>query len=175
VAEEDIVTTEAESGIVLPATDLSVLLDLGRLLEPHAEAALAPGPDGEQAQLPEEIYQVLVRVFEALRKGKAITILPRAQPLTTQETADVLGVSRPALVKLINQGKILYDQSGRHRRVVFSGFRRYVEQAREARPAAPDLIAEDDDSDVDLYGVRPENYAAALKKARKDDPGPDVS
>ena len=66
--------------------------------------------------LPEEVYRVLVEVVEAMREGKAITLVPRTQRLTTQEAADFLGISRPTLVKFLEDGKIPYDQPGRHRR-----------------------------------------------------------
>jgi excisionase family DNA binding protein len=51
-----------------------------------------------------------------MREGKAITLVPRTQRLTTQEAADFLGISRPTLVKLLEDGKIPFDQPGRHRR-----------------------------------------------------------
>jgi hypothetical protein len=41
------------------------------------------GPDGEQVPLPEEVYRVMVEVVEAMREGKAITLIPRTQRLTT--------------------------------------------------------------------------------------------
>lgn len=47
-----------------------------------------------------------------------ITVAPQPQRLTTQEAADFLGISRPTLVKLLDQDKIPYDQPGRHRRRV---------------------------------------------------------
>jgi excisionase family DNA binding protein len=159
------VASEAESEVVIDPSELTALLGLGRFLRLFAEP-LPLGPGREQAPIPEDIYRALTRVVEALREGKVITVLPQAQRLTTQETADFLGVSRATLVRILSEGKILYDQSGRHRRVLFSDFRRYVEQRREERTAAePDLLAEDDRDD-DLYGVRPENYGAALRKAR---------
>jgi prepilin-type processing-associated H-X9-DG protein len=68
--------------------DLTALLDLGRFLEHHAEPALLLGPDGEQVLLPEEVYRVVVEAVEAMREGKAITLVPRTQRLTTQEAAD---------------------------------------------------------------------------------------
>lgn len=45
-----------------------------------------------------------------------ITVVPQTQRLTTQEAADFLGISRPTLVKLLDQEKIPYQQPGRHRR-----------------------------------------------------------
>ncbi len=173
-SEEDVVTTTTEAGTVFPPENLGALLDLARFLEQHTEPTLLLGPDGEQAPLPEEIYRVLVKVVEALREGKAITVVPQTQRLTTQEAADFLGVSRPTLVKLLEEGKIPYDQPGRHRRILFSELLRYVEQRRQERRAALDKMTEDA-SEAGLYSGRREDYAAALKKARKRAAGPGAS
>jgi excisionase family DNA binding protein len=159
-------TSAAEAGVVFPPEDLSALLDLGRFLELHTEPGLLLGPDGEQAPLPEEVYRILVQVVEALREGKVITIVPRTQRLTTQEAADFLSISRPTLVKLLEQGKIPYDQPGRHRRILFSDLQAYLERRGEERRAALDRMTEEA-SEAGLYDGRPEDYAAALKKARK--------
>jgi excisionase family DNA binding protein len=159
-------TTTAESGVVFPPENLGALLNVARFLEQHTEPALLLGPDGEQAPLPEEVYRVLVRVVEALREGKVITVVPRTRRLTTQEAADFLGVSRPTLVKLLDRGKIPYEQPGRHRRILFSDLLRYVEQRREERTAALDRMTEEA-SAAGIYSGRAEDYAAALKKARQ--------
>src|SRR5580698_162402 len=142
-------TQLADAGVVFPPKDLSALLDLGRFLEMHTEPGLMLGPDGEQVPLPEEIYRVLVKVVEGLREGKVITVVPRTQRLTTQEAADFLGISRPTLVKLLEQGYIPYQQ-----------------RRREERRAALDEMTQDA-SDAGLYATSPEDYAAALKRARK--------
>jgi excisionase family DNA binding protein len=165
VAEEDAMTT-AQAGVVFPPRDLTALLDLGRFLEHHTEPGLLLGPDGEQVPLPEEVYQVLVEVVEAMREGKVITLVPHTQRLTTQEAADFLGISRPTLVKLLEAGKIPYEQPGRHRRIMFTDLLAYQERQRENRRAALDQMTEDA-SEAGLYGGTPEDYAAALKRARR--------
>jgi len=129
-------------------------------------AWLLLGPDGEQVPLPEEVYQVLVDVVEAMREGKVITVVPRTQRLTTQEAADFLGVSRPTLVKLLEDGKIPFDQPGRHRRIMFTNLLAYTGRQHADRRAALDQMTEDA-SEAGLYGGTPEDYAAALKKARR--------
>jgi excisionase family DNA binding protein len=158
--------TTAQAGVVFPPRDLNALLDLGRFLEHHTEPGLLLGPDGEQVPLPAEVYQVLVEVVEAMREGKAITLVPRTQRLTTQEGADFLGVSRPTLVKLLEAGKIPYEQPGRHRRILFTDLLAYQERQRENRRAALDQMTEDAD-EAGLYSGTPEDYAAALKRARR--------
>jgi excisionase family DNA binding protein len=158
--------TTAQAGVVFPPRDLAALLDLGRFLEHHTEPGLLLGPDGEQVPLPEEVYQVLVEVVEAMREGKVITLVPHTQRLTTQEAADFLGVSRPTLVKLLEAGRIPYEQPGRHRRVLFIDLLAYQERQRENRRAALDQMTEDAD-EAGLYSGTPEDYAAALKRARR--------
>lgn len=157
-------TTEA--GVVFPPQNPSALLDLGRFLELHSGPALLLGPDGEQVPLPEEVHKVLVKVVEDMREGKVITLVPRTQRLTTQEAADYLGISRPTLVKLLEQGKIPFEKPGRHRRILFADVLAYLQRQREGRRAALDRMTEDA-SEAGLYRGQPEDYAAALKKARK--------
>ncbi len=158
--------TTAQAGVVFPPRDLTALLDLGRFLEHHTEPGLLLGPDGEQVPLPEEVYRVLVEVVQAMREGKVITLVPRTQRLTTQEAADFLGVSRPTLVKLLEEGKIPYEQPGRHRRIMFTDLLAYQERLREERRAALDRMTEEA-SEAGLYDGTPEDYAAALKRARR--------
>jgi excisionase family DNA binding protein len=157
--------TTAPAGVVFPPRDLTALLDLGRFLEQHTDPGLLLGPDGEQVPLPAEVYQVVVEVVAAMREGKVITLVPRTQRLTTQEAADFLGVSRPTLVKLLEEGKIPYDQPGRHRRLLFTDLLTYQARQREDRRAALDRMTEDA-SEAGLYGGTLDDYTAALKRAR---------
>lgn len=73
--------------------------------------------EGSDGQLDERLAQVTADMRAALEKGHAVTIVTHEATLTTQEAADVLGVSRPTLVRLLEQGRIPYDQPGRHRRL----------------------------------------------------------
>jgi excisionase family DNA binding protein len=97
---------------------------------------------------------------------KVVTVVPQTQRLTTQEAADFLGISRPTLVKLLEEGKIPYDQPGRHRRVLSSDLLAYLDRQRQHRRAALDRMTEDA-SGAGLYEAKAEDYAQALKQARK--------
>ena len=138
---------------------LTSTLDLGRFLEHHSGPALLLGPDGEQVPLPEKVYRVLVEVVEAMREGKVITLVPHTQRLTTQEAADFLGISRPTLVKLLEDGKIPYDQPGRHRPLLFTDLLAYQQRQHAHRRAALDQMTEDA-SEAGIYGGTPEIGAA---------------
>ena len=75
------------------------------------------GPDGEEYVLPAEVFEVLREVVSAMAEGKAVTITPVHQQLTTQEVADFLRIRRPALIELLDAGEIPYEHVRRHRRV----------------------------------------------------------
>lgn len=75
------------------------------------------GTDGLAHPLPAELAEVLRFAAEAFADGCALTLTRHEQLLTTQETADLLGVSRPTVVRLLDHGAIPYDQPGSHRRL----------------------------------------------------------
>lgn len=160
------VATKTDDGVVFPPEDVEALLDLARFIEHHDEPGLLLGPDGEQVPLPAEVYRVLVEVVEAMREGKAITVLPQMQRLTTQEAADFLGISRPTFVKLLEGGEIPFEQPGRHRRILLSDLLAFQQRRQIERRAALNRMTEDA-SEAGISEGSPEQYAAALKAARK--------
>src|SRR5260370_6160565 len=166
IVEEDNVEAVSEPDIVCPPENLSVLLDLVSFLKHHSEPGFLLGSDGERARLPEEVYRVLMRVVAAMHDGTAINVIPQARRLTTQEAADILGVSRRTLVKLLEQGKIPYEQPGRHRRILLSDLLNYRQQRRAERRATLDRLTEDA-SEAGLYEDSHDDYVAAVKAARK--------
>ncbi len=78
------------------------------------------GTDGVAHPLPDELAEVLRFAAEAFADGCALTLTRHEQLLTTQEAADLLGVSRPTVVRLLDHGAIPYDQPGSHRRLRLS-------------------------------------------------------
>ena len=89
------------------------------------------------------------RFLELLRyigSGDAVTLLPSQQMLTTQQAADLLNVSRPYLIKLIEKGDIPYSMVGRHRRLKAEDVFAYKSTRGKARAEAlGELIAESAD------------------------------
>jgi excisionase family DNA binding protein len=65
--------------------------------------------------------------------GQGVTVIPRNALLTTQEAADLLGISRPTLVRLLEAGKMPYEQHGRHRRIMLADLLTYQEAVRHER------------------------------------------
>lgn len=129
-------TVGRDEGVVFPPDDLDQLLDVARFLQGHIEPALLLGPDGEQVPLPVEVYRVLRQVVEVMRQGKATLVAPQGLLLTTQEAADFLGVSRPTLVKLLEEGAIAFERPNRHRRVRLQDLIDFQHRRRVERRAA---------------------------------------
>lgn len=85
---------------------------------PEPRYFLAGPGEGEQVELPETVYHVLLQVLQAMQAGKAVTVAPQNQILTTQQAADLLGVSRPTVVKLIAEGELPAEVPGTKRRIL---------------------------------------------------------
>ena len=135
------VTATADERTVFPADAPARFDDLTRLLgaaEPGTTYLLGPG--GQQVVLPAEVFDVLRDVAEDLSRGLAVTVAPRQTVLTTSQAADVLGVSRPTLVRLLERGEIPFEQPGRHRRVRLVDVLAHRDRARRRRAAALDEL-----------------------------------
>lgn len=108
------------------------------------QAAAAPAgshaalvtPDGTILRLPDAVFDVLLQVFAAMRAGRAVNVAPLRQQLTTQEAADLLGISRPTLIKLLEAGEIPYETPSRHRRILLADLLAYKERRRSEQDAA---------------------------------------
>lgn len=82
-------------------------------------------------ELPKGAMALLVDILREMAEGHAVQIVPVQAELTTQEAANMLNVSRPHMVKLLEQGKLPFHKTGRHRRVLFAdliAFKRQREQ-----------------------------------------------
>jgi excisionase family DNA binding protein len=129
---------------VLPPRDPAALDALQPAAGGNPQPALI-GPDGVATHLPPEVYKALSGVVQALRRGNAVTIAVHGTELTTQQAADMLGVSRPTLVKLLDSGQIPFTQPGRHRRVQVAdvmAYRRHRSETRSEGLAAMVEISE---------------------------------
>lgn len=91
------------------------------------------GPYGEEIELPPSLFHVLRQIVHYLLGGRAVTVVPLNKELTTQEAADILNVSRPYLVKLLEQGVIPFIKVGTHRRIRFSDLMEYKQHRDEER------------------------------------------
>jgi excisionase family DNA binding protein len=70
--------------------------------------------------VPEPAVRLLVELLRELGKGNAVMVVPFQTELTTQQAADILNVSRPYLVKLLEEGRIPYRTVGPRRRIRYA-------------------------------------------------------
>ena len=91
------------------------------------------GPDGKSLKLPNSVYTLLRQLVSELAEGNAVTIVPVRHELTTQQAADILNVSRPFLIKLLEAGEIPFRKVGTHRRILFEDLMAYKRQRSEER------------------------------------------
>lgn len=124
-------STVDESGtpIAAPKAEAAAVVRLRDFMaaEPAAERhhASLRSPDGHQLEIPTSIYKVLVAAVAAMAQGNAVSIVPVHHELTTQQAAEILGVSRPHLVKLVDADEIPHHKTGSHRRIYFEDLMRY--------------------------------------------------
>ncbi|QDZ41023.1 helix-turn-helix domain-containing protein [Euhalothece natronophila Z-M001] len=91
-------------------------------------------------ELPASALHLLTEMLSQMAQGNAVTVVPIPAELTTQEAANLLNVSRPHLVKLLEAGEIPFHKVGTHRRVRFEDLMRYKENINQKRMEALDEL-----------------------------------
>lgn len=151
---------------VLPPRDAEALGAVEQLLQSDQEPLRLVNAQGRGVALPQELRTVLTTVVSSMHRGQAVTLAPLAMRLTTQQAADVLGVSRPTLIKLLEDGRIPYETPNRHRRIRLADLLEYQAGRRAERRATLGAMARDA-QELNVYEATPEDYEAVLADARQ--------
>ena len=116
--------------------------DIEALYEKFARSqAKLVGPDGRSQRLPGSVYAFLVQLIADLQAGKSVSIIQSEATLTTVEAANMLGVSRQFVVKLLDSDQIPHHMVGTHRRIYMRDLLKYkAERDGRRRKALDDLV-----------------------------------
>lgn len=99
--------------------------------------------DGKDCEIPVAALRMLKDLLVQLSLGNSVTLIPIHAELTTQEAADLLSVSRPYMVKLLETGRIPHRVVGTHRRVLLKDLMDYKRRSDQARLKALEELAAD--------------------------------
>ena len=127
--------------VALPESEEAQIRELHRMLQLGSPALV--GADGERLELPEAVFRLLKDIVRNMQHGRAIVLVPENQQLTTQRAADLLGVSRPHLIKMLEPGVLPCHKVGSHRRVYLKDLVAYQKRRDLERKAAINRIAKE--------------------------------
>ena len=140
-------------------------------LEPRYFLAGATSED--RVELPAEVYHALRQVVAAMQQKLAVTVMPHTTTLTTQQAAELLGVSRPTVIKLLDSNQVPYERVGSHRRILLRDLLDYRERRRADQYAALEATAVALDDEEDLASTlerlrEARRVVADQRRARRD-------
>lgn len=118
------------------------LAKIARMLSGDAPIFVSTGNEGEAIELPRAVAQVLSQVVHQMARNRAVFLTGLGPILTTQEAADILGVSRPYLIKLLEEGEIPFTTVGTHRRVHIQDVLQYKARRKKERKEGLRELAE---------------------------------
>jgi len=119
---------------------------------PHVRDYLADHPEqttvrlvvddgaGEVLAVPRAALDLLARILAYMAAGQGVSVVPSHAELTTQQAADLLNVSRPFLIGLLEAGEIEHRKVGKHRRVTASSLLDYLRADDQRRRQAADEL-----------------------------------
>lgn len=124
--------TTVESGLPSEA-EVTLARESGRLLslylgsqeEAREIRVIDQSGEHEAVRIPGAAYRLLVDILAQMAQGNAVSLIPVHAELTTQQAADMLNVSRPHLVSLLDGGAIPFRKVGTHRRVYYRDLVQY--------------------------------------------------
>ncbi len=163
-------SAQVEDRTYLPEPEVAIVVDFFAAQKARRIGNPEPLPrlvaaDGTEVALPGQVHEILLQVVTAMKAGLAVTIAPHQLTLSTQEAADLLGVARTTLVRLLESGAIPFEKPSRHRKIKLVDLLEYrVRQRSRAEEALADMVA--DTERLGLYDADPEAVRAALKAAR---------
>jgi excisionase family DNA binding protein len=106
---------------------------LGKLREGFRLRVQVDDEPEEAVAIPTSAFRLLNEILAEMAKGNALTLIPLHAELTTQQAADILNVSRPFLVRLVEEGKLPCRKVGTHRRIRLQDLLQYKRRIDQER------------------------------------------
>lgn len=114
--------------------------EIATLLSHNDQALSLTDGQGGRVALPAEVVDAFSQVIAALQAKKPMVLYPKKALLTTQQAAGFLGVSRPYLIQLLDEGKIPHTMTGSHRRILYADLASYRAEMKKTQRAALEEI-----------------------------------
>lgn len=137
----------------LSASDRGALNRIQILLHEEKHPYLV-SKSGDKIQIPDAVYNLLVKLVSQMRAGEPVVLMPENREITTQAAANLLGVSRPFFVQLLEEGGMPFHYVGTHRRVKLKDVIEYATKRNAERTKALDELTEEIEG-AGLYGRAP--------------------
>ena len=96
---------------------------------------------GEFMTIPKKALELLFFIIQNMSEGRSISLIPSDSEISTQQAADMLNVSRPHLVKLLEAGNIPFKKVGSHRRILLQDLITYEKKIATEREKQLDFLA----------------------------------
>ncbi len=93
-------------------------------------------------EVPPKVFRLLKEILSIMAQGKAFSLIPSESEISTQQAAEMLNVSRPHVVKLLETGKIPFHKVGKHRRILLEDIVAYMKNFQKVREAALKKLAD---------------------------------
>jgi excisionase family DNA binding protein len=135
---ETVAPSEADARLAQESSRLLAARKLGK--RSSVRIRLEDGDETEAVVVPTSAVRLFLHLLTEMSQGNAVTLIPTHAELTTQQAADLLNVSRPYVVKLIDEGKIPSRTVGKYRRVRFDDLMAYKRKDDEARAKVLDQL-----------------------------------
>jgi excisionase family DNA binding protein len=135
-------TTTERDPIVAPEEERDTIATIEEYLESERGlSAKLVGPSKDGVPIPSALRRVLMAAARQLAEGNGVSVLPVTAEVTTQQAADLLNVSRPFVVGLLDKGEIPFHKVGAHRRIQLRDLLTYKRKRDASRRAIIDRLA----------------------------------
>ncbi len=138
-----------------PDQEAQNVKELDDILAKEEGVAKLVAPSGEERELPHSVYKVLRDIIHYMSNGVFVELIPIHSQLTTQQAAEILGISRPHLVKLLEEEEIPHHKVGKHRRIRLDDLLVYKHRRDSKRRQILDQIKADSE-ELGLYDLEDE-------------------